>query len=190
MSEKYQSGTVETRRHQSNQDKQALFAHYHQCWDVENIADIEENREELSQTDGRSIAQLLECADIDTIIDTHDKQIAVQEKMVYSDSGDSLSIRIENNTADISPEGERLKLSHTDSTVLTPTVLVFAKIDSGIEWVRMINVRSFVADWNAGGLQPDTVYSGPKINTKLFFSPSTIDESGTVFYNSLKGGRT
>jgi len=184
MSKEYQDGTIKSRRQDVNQHTRALHKHYRQCWGVEHIADVEEHRQELTETRDRSATQLLECADIDTLVDTHDKQIAIQEKQIHSERGDSLSIRIENSTDGIASEGRRLQQSHTDANLLTPTVIAYAKFDGGIAWVRLLTVTTFVQAWQAGEIQPDSVYAGTDVNTKLFFDPETVESSGAVFYRS------
>lgn len=177
MSEKYAHGTTQSRREESNNANDELYPYYKRRWDVKHIADVEENREELSGTTTRSAAQLLEVADIDTIVDTYDKQIAIQEKCIFSETGTSLAIRIDNGTDAIASEGDRLLQSHTDPTTLVPNVICVAKIADGVEWLRLINTADFVALWQSRELTP-TVYNGKGVNTKLFFEIDDIENAG------------
>lgn len=177
MSEKYAHGTTQSRREESNNANDELYPYYERQWDVKHIADVEENREELSDTTTRSAAQLLEVADIDTIVDTYDKQIAIQEKCIFSETGTSLAIRIDNGTDAIASEGDRLLQSHTDPTTLVPNVICVAKIADGVEWLRLINTADFVELWQSRELTP-TVYNGKDVNTKLFFEIDDIENAG------------
>ena len=176
MSEKYAHGTTQSRREESNNVNDELYPYYQRQWDVKHIADVEENREELSDTTTRSAAQLLEVADIDTIVDTYDKQIAIQEKCIFSETGTSLAIRIDNGTDAIASEGDRLLQSHTDPTTLVPNVICVAKIADGVEWLRLINTADFVELWQSRELTP-TVYNGKDVNTKLFFEIDDIENT-------------
>ena len=176
MSERYAHGTTQSRREESNNVKEELYPYYKRRWDVKHIADVEEDRKELSDTTTRSATQLLEVADIDTIVDTYDKQIAIQEKCIFSETGTSLAIRIDNGTDAIASEGDRLLQSHTDPTTLVPTVICVAKIADGVEWLRLINTAEFVAAWQSRTLTP-TVYSGQGVNTKLFFDIDDIENT-------------
>jgi len=177
MNEHYAAGTTQSRREESNNVNDELYPYYERQWDVKHIADVEENRKELSDTTTRSAAQLLEVADIDTIVDTYDKQIAIQEKCIFSETGTSLAIRIDNGTDAIASEGDRLLQSHTDPTTLVPNVICVAKIADGVEWLRLINTADFVELWQSRELTP-TVYNGKDVNTKLFFEIDDIENAG------------
>lgn len=177
MSEKYAHGTTQSRRKDSNSLKEKLYPYYRRRWDVKHIADVEETREELSDTSTRSAAQLLEIADIDTIVDTYQKQIAIQEKCIFSETGSSLAIRIDNGTDTIASEGDRLLQSYIDSTILKPTVICVSKITDGVEWLRLIQTDSFVKHWKDRKLTP-SVYDGENVNTKLFFNMDEIEDTG------------
>jgi len=179
MSKEYATGTAQSRREQSSTAKDKLYPYYRRKWRVKQIADVEENREELSDTSTRSAAQLLEVADIDTIVDTYEKQIAIQEKRIFAKAGSNLAIRIDNGTDIIAPEGKRLLASHTDPTVLVPTVICVAKIADGVEWLRLINTSEFVELWQSQTLTP-TVYDGKDVNTKLFFDVEDIDNTTAI----------
>ena len=176
MSKRYTTGTAQSRREESNNVKEELYAYYKRQWDVQHIADVEENRKELSDTTTRSAAQLLEVADIDTIVDTYDKQIAIQEKCIFAENGTSLAIRIDNGTDAIASEGDRLLQSQTDPTTLVPTVICVAKIADGVEWLRLINTADFVELWQSQELTP-TVYNGDGVNTKLFFEIDDVENT-------------
>jgi len=176
MSEKYAHGTTQSRREESNNANDELYPYYERRWDVKHIADVEENRKELSDTTTRSAAQLLEVADIDTIVDTYDKQIAIQEKCIFAENGTSLAIRIDNGTDAIASEGDRLLQSHTDPTTLVPNVICVAKIADRVEWLRLINTADFVELWQSRELTP-TVYNGKDVNTKLFFDIDDIENT-------------
>lgn len=177
----FATGSIQSRRDTVGVD---LSRHYRNYWDCRHIADVESDRAELTATRDRSPAQLLECADIDTIIDTMDKQIAVQEKIITSPSGDSLALKTENNHSDAAPEARRLKESVEDRTILRPTILALADASGGsVSWVRFIDTEAFVTAWLDGGLSPRVWTGGPDANTKLFFAPDDIDDCGATVYH-------
>jgi hypothetical protein len=179
---KYSAGTIETRRQEASRLSGQAETYYRSYWDVEHVADVEENRQELSDTEDRTATQLLECADIDKIVDTYQKQIPIQEKFVFSETGDSLSIRIENNRGGVHAEAERLKNSLSDPTILTPTVFGFGKVaDDTFDWFYLISVHKFIREWLDGSLDL-TLYASSEsdVNNKLFFSRDDIEASGVV----------
>lgn len=180
MSEKYAVGTVESRREKLNGVQDQLHKYYADYWNVAHISDVEENRSELRDSDGRNAVQLLECADIDTLIDTYDKQIAVQEKLIYSSSGICLSLRMENNHPHASPEADRFRDAYKNGTALIPNVIAYGKVvDKEVTWLQLIDVDAFLESWLEENIV-DEVYTGNGVNDKLFFEPQTVADTGAV----------
>lgn len=174
MSKEYAKHTVEERRANT---EETFTPYYTDFWDVKHIADCEENRDELSESESRTAAQLLECADIDTIIDTYDRIITVQEKIITSPKGQRLAIRDENNKPGVAPESTRFKNSTTQPG-LTPDIIAVMSIPNGnFEWVRFINANTFITNWVNGNIEPAMPLDNddPSFNRKLLFNPEDID---------------
>lgn len=175
----YNDGHIESRRRGEATD---FTPYYEDWWDVQWIADVQTSRDELSESAGRSAAQIIECADIDTLIDTYQTQIGVQEKVVRSDYATKLSIRCENNHPQAAPEADRLIDSATHPRVLTPGVIALMSKPDDIGWVRLIDVPRFVNQWSDGTLRPVQVWGehDDTVNTKLLFDPNDIDAASAT----------
>jgi len=181
----YDTGTADERCKEINSDSPKLYAHYRQYWDIEHIADVEAETEDFNSTTSRSATQLLDVADIDTIVDTFEKQIAIQEKHIYSDEGNSLAIRICNGNPEIAEEAKRLQKSTADDTILAPGVISYAKFTDGeVAWIRLVEVEPFVEAWITKEIRPDGVYQGINGVTQAYFEPETVEASGAVLYRS------
>lgn len=175
----YEEGHIESRRRRENTPFEDYYRDY---WGDGWIADVQETRQELSETSQRTAPQIIECADIDAVVDTYDKQIAIQEKVVRTDHTPMLSIRAENNHDEAAPEADRLLESVTTPRLLTPGVIALMAKPDDIEWVRLIDVPRFVNQWSDGTLQPVKVWGehDDTVNTKLLFDPDDIDAASAT----------
>lgn len=173
MSDAYRGGHIESRRRQTEAD---FESYYRRLWDVKHIVDIQSERDELSETKTRSVAQLVECADIDTIVDTYSQQIAIQEKVITSTRGQNLAIRAENNVEGIAPEAQRLKNGLTEPTLCPSVIALMSKPAGNTEWVRIIDASRFTHQWDEANIRPTKVLDGGSdYNRKLLFDPADID---------------
>lgn len=178
MSDAYRGGHIESRRRRTEADFQS---YYRKQWDVKHIVDIQNERDELSETNTRSVAQLIECADIDTLIDTFTQQIPIQEKVISSSRGQNLAIRAENNVEGIAPEAKRLKNGLHEPTLCPSVIALMSKPAGSTEWVRIIDADHFVQQWDEANIRPKKVLDGGSdYNRKLLFDPAEIDSIGAT----------
>jgi hypothetical protein len=174
-----------SRRAKANKLNEAARKFYHEYWDVEHYASVEEEAGEFSHRDeDKSVLQILEYADIDVFIDTYEDQISIQEKFVQWDTnGDCLLIRFDNASKTVAAEAKRLKNSLDDPTVLVPGVFGYGRALAPTEfkWYWLVEVRQFVQAWDDGEIAPTRgTYNNPDGTRSLMFPPDQVLASRAV----------